>query len=219
MDSSSGLACSWSGGKDSCYALMQRLQSGGVLKVLINMMNEEGKISRSHGLPKEILAMQSLRIGIPVLHASASWSEYEGQFISMLENAKQNYKINEIIFGDIDLQAHRDWEEMVCLKAGLKATLPLWKQDRRELVIQMLNAGIQTTIVSCNLSMGADFIGRELSLAVVDELESRNIDPCGENGEFHTVVTNCPLFSSAIILPVIKPVQHQDYWFSMFESF
>jgi diphthine-ammonia ligase len=217
--SAPALACSWSGGKDSCYALMRRLQLGGVVKVLINMMNEEGKISRSHGLPKEILEMQSLRLGIPVLHACTGWSDYEKHFISLLQQSKREYMVEEIVFGDIDLQAHRDWEEMVCMKSGVTASLPLWKQDRKELVLQMLNAGIETTIVSCNDLMGQEFIGRELSLPLVEELESMSIDPCGENGEFHTVVTSCPLFSSPIILPALTPVQHEGYWFSRFEGF
>ena len=199
---------------------MRRLKSGGGdVKVLINMMNEEGKISRSHGLPKQLLEIQSLRLGIPVLHASTGWSEYESNFISMLEQAKKQFRVEEVVFGDIDLQAHRDWEEMVCHKAGLKATLPLWKQDRKELVLQMLQEGIETTIVSCNESLGEEFIGRQLSLSLVDELESRGIDACGENGEYHTVVTYCPLFDSRIELPSIQPVHHGGYWFSIFDGF
>ena len=210
------LACSWSGGKDSCYALMRRLRSGGTLKVLINMMNEKGRISRSHGLTEEILAMQAVRIGIPVLHCPTGWSDYEKNFISLLDEAKRQFNIEEVVFGDIDLQPHRDWEEMVCQKAGLYASLPLWKQDRRKLVEEMLDAGIQTTIVSCNEFMGQEYIGRPLSIALVDELELRGIDPCGEQGEFHTVVTDCPLFSTPIQLPRFQPVQHEGYWFSDF---
>ena len=187
--------------------------------MLINMMNEEGKISRSHGLPSQILEMQAVRIGIPVLQLSSSWSDYEQNFISLLHQAKHEFSIEEVVFGDIDLQPHRDWEEMVCEKAGLKASLPLWKGDRRELVVGMLRSGIETTIVSCNTTMGPEYIGRHLSLALVDELESKGIDPCGENGEFHTVVTNCPLFSHRIELPTIQPVQHEAYWFSSFAAF
>jgi diphthine-ammonia ligase len=198
---------------------MRRLRSGGDVKVLINMMNEEGKISRSHGLPKQLLEMQALRIGIPVLHASTGWSEYEFNFISMLEQVKKEFQVEEVVFGDIDLQPHRDWEEMVCLKVGLKATLPLWNENRKELVLQMLQEGIETTIVSCNESLGKEFIGRQITLSLVDELESRGVDPCGENGEFHTVVTNCPLFRNRIELPSVKPVHHEGYWFSIFDSF
>jgi diphthine-ammonia ligase len=198
---------------------MRRLKAGSELKVLINMMNEEGKISRSHGLPKQLLQLQAVRIGIPVLQLPTGWSDYEQNFISLLQQAKGDYHVQEIVFGDIDLQAHRDWEEMVCLKAGLKASLPLWKQDRRKLVVEMLQAGIETTIVSCNETMGPGYIGEKLSLQLVAELESVGIDPCGENGEFHTVVTNCPLFSTSIELPSIQPIQHDGYWFSEFQGF
>src|SRR5687767_10444902 len=108
---------------------MQRLKMGGDVKVLINMMNEAGKISRSHGLPGKLLEMQAVRIGIPVLQISTGWSDYEHNFISLLQKAKHDFNVEEIVFGDIDLQAHRDWEEMVCEKAGVKASLPLWKED------------------------------------------------------------------------------------------
>jgi diphthine-ammonia ligase len=198
---------------------MRRLQMGGDVKVLINMMNEEGKISRSHGLPAKLLEMQAVRIGIPVLQVATGWSDYEHNFISLLQDAKRDFSVEEIVFGDIDLQAHRDWEEMVCEKAGVKASLPLWKKDRRQLVVEMLRAGIETTIVSCNETMGKEYIGRPLSLELVEELELKGIDPCGENGEFHTVVNNCPLFSTSIKLPSIQPVQHEGYWFSSFGEF
>ena len=189
------------------------------MKVLINMMNESGKISRSHGLPGKLLEMQAIRIGIPVLQLPTGWSDYQHNFISLLQKAKHEFDVEEIVFGDIDLQAHRDWEEMVCEKAGVKASLPLWKEDRRQLVMEMLHAGIETTVVSCIEAMGPEYIGRPLSHDLVTELELKGIDPCGENGEFHTVVTNCPLFSMPIQLPTIQPIQHEAYWFSSFGEF
>jgi diphthine-ammonia ligase len=186
--------------------------------VLINMMNEAGKISRSHGLPESILEMQAVRIGIPVIYASSSWEDYESNFILLLEQARREYEVEEIVFGDIDLQAHRDWEEMVCAKVALTASLPLWKHHRKTLVHQMLKEGMETTIVSCNGQMGRSFIGQQLSIELVEQLQSLGIDPCGENGEFHTVVTNCPLFTDPIELPLLEAIEHNGYWFSKFDG-
>ncbi len=82
------------------------------------------------------------------------------------------FNLTHAIFGDIDLQAHRDWEEKVCKNVGLTAVLPLWKQDRKQLVLQMLEAGIETMIVSCNEVMGENYIGKIITPALIDELET-----------------------------------------------
>lgn len=205
--------CSWSGGKDSCFALMQAITLGYTPKVLLNVLNEEGKISRSHGIPSSILQKQADAAGLPVHLISSSWQEYEKHFTHALSVLKDQYQLTHAVFGDIDLQAHRDWEEKVCVNAGLTAVLPLWKQDRKALVMQMLEAGIETMIVSCNEVMGERFIGQLITPALVDELELLGIDACGENGEYHTLVLDCPLFSSRINIRVGEKLKHEKYWF------
>jgi diphthine-ammonia ligase len=206
--------CSWSGGKDSCFALMQASTQGLVPKVLLNVLNEHGKISRSHGIPAAILQAQAERIGLPILLLPSSWEEYEARFTAALQSLARTYSLQYAVFGDIDLQAHRDWEEKVCAAAGLEAILPLWQQDRRKLVDEMLAAGIETIIVSCNETMGERFLGQTLSPSLVDELEALGIDPCGENGEYHTLVLNCPLFSQPLQVSVIDRKLHEHYWFA-----
>src|SRR5688500_297048 len=99
-------------------------------RVLLNMMNAPGKISRSHGLPGSMLEQQARCMGLPVVTIPTSWNEYERNFVDALLKLKAGYGVEAMVFGDIDLQAHRDWEEMVCAKAGLTAFLPLWQQDR-----------------------------------------------------------------------------------------
>jgi diphthine-ammonia ligase len=116
--------CSWSGGKDSCFALMQAIQSGYTATVLLNVLNEAGKISRSHGIPSAILQMQADAAGLPIQLISSSWEEYEMHFTNALETLQQKFNLTHAVFGDIDLQAHRDWEEKVCTNAGLTAVLP-----------------------------------------------------------------------------------------------
>jgi diphthine-ammonia ligase len=206
--------CSWSGGKDSCFALMQAMQQGYSPKVLLNVLNEEGKISRSHGIPSAILQQQAAAAGLPIHLISSSWQEYEMHFTQSLKELKNKYQLTHAVFGDIDLQPHRDWEEKVCANAGLTAVLPLWQQQRRPLVLQMLDAGIETMIVSCNETMGERFIGRTITPALIDELEAIDIDACGENGEYHTLVLNCPLFSKPITALVTEKLLHNNYWFA-----
>ena len=207
------IGCSWSGGKDSCFAMMQAIGQGCIPSVLINMMNENGKISRSHGLPESILQQQAAAMNIPLMAAATTWNDYEKNFVSILTNARNEHTITAMVFGDIDLQAHRDWEEMVCAKAGLEARLPLWQQDRKTLVFQMLEAGIESMIVSCNTVLGEAFLGQYLTPELIIQLEEKGVDVCGENGEFHTVVVNCPLFAQAVKLPPFTKVLHDNYWF------
>ncbi len=204
---------SWSAGKDSCYALMLAKQQGYEPGVLLNVMNESGQRSRSHGLPEWLLRKQAGMMGLPLHLIASSWNDYERNFVAALKHLKQQYTLTHAVFGDIDLQAHRDWEEKVTAEAGLTALLPLWQKDRKALLLQMLEAGIETMIVSCNAIMGPSYPGRILKPAIIPELEALGIDPCGENGEFHTVVLNCPLFSEKIEVQPIGRQEHEGYWF------
>jgi diphthine-ammonia ligase len=206
--------CSWSGGKDSCFALLQAVQAGYYPRILLNVLNEEGKISRSHGIPSSILQAQANAAGLPIDLISSSWNEYEIKFTTALAWLKDQYQLSHAVFGDIDLQAHRDWEEKVCRNAGLTAVLPLWKQERRKLVNQMLEAGIEAIIVSCNEVMGERFLGQLLTPDLIDELEALGVDACGENGEYHTLVLDCPLFKQKIEVEITGTVLHSNYWFS-----
>ena len=208
------IVCSWSGGKDSCYALMKAKLMGYTPKVLLNVLNEEGKISRSHGIPTNILQAQADAMGIPLYTVASSWDDYEEKFTNALITLKNLYDLSHAVFGDIDLQPHRDWEEKVCTKAGLQAYLPLWQQNRLALVKEMLSAGIETMIIRCNNDLGEKTCGTILSEDFVYQLVEQNIDPCGENGEFHTLVTDCPAFSTPLKVRVIDTWTHEKYCFS-----
>ncbi len=211
------IATSWSGGKDSCYALWQAMREGHTPLALMNVLNEQGKISRSHGLPLHLLQQQAAQLGVPLFTVAASWQTYEANFINLLREVKEKCQIEGVVFGDIDLQAHRDWEEKVCAQANLKPHLPLWKQDRRALVLEMLREGFECIIVSCQAAMGERFLGRTLTADLVRELEAMGVDACGENGEYHTLVVNCPLFRQAIQLPKYQTASHEGYWFVVWE--
>ena len=209
--------CSWSGGKDSCYALIQAMMLGYNPAVLLNVLNEEGQISRSHGIPHSLLKAQAEAANLPLHCISSSWSEYEMHFTNALTQLKEKFHLTHAVFGDIDLQEHRDWEEKVCNNSGLTAVLPLWKQNRKALVLTMLEAGIKAIIVSCNERMGEQFIGKPVTKELVTELERMDIDPCGENGEYHTLVVDCPLFSAELSVVINKKMRHDNYWFGNLE--
>ena len=209
---------SWSGGKDSCYALMLAISKGNRPSVLLNMMNENNKISRSHGLTPSLLNQQAKAIGVPLVGIPSSWEDYENIYIEALKNLKDTYQTNAVVFGDIDLEPHREWEEKVCNAAELKAILPLWQQNRKELVFEMIDNGIKAIITSCNTILGHYFLGKEITKQLVEEMEALGVDACGENGEYHTIVVDCPLFLIPVVLPKYSKITHNNYCFLVWES-
>jgi len=204
---------SWSGGKDSCYALMQTLKGDNKLEVILNMMNENEKVSRSHGLPLNILHQQANALGVSFVGIPSTWGDYEKNYIEALYAIKAKFEVEAVVYGDIDLQPHREWEEKVCDAANLKALLPLWQQNRKQLVFDMIDSGIKAIIVSCNTTLGEAFLGREITKDIVDEFEKLGVDACGENGEYHTAVVDCPLFSKPVEVPPYKKAEYRNYCF------
>lgn len=205
---------SWSGGKDSYWATLKAAAEGYTPKVLLNVLNEEGQISRSHGIPAPVLQAQAEALNLPLHPIASSWKEYESRFTAALKTLKEQYGLTHAVFGDIDLEDHRLWEEKVCAHAGLTALLPLWQADRKDLVLHMLAGGLKTIIVSCNEAMGERFIGKMLTPAVVEELESLGIDPCGETGEYHTLVVDGPSFAFPLQVSIRQKLHHDRYWFA-----
>jgi uncharacterized protein (TIGR00290 family) len=194
---SAGALVSWSGGKDSCLALWRARQSGMTILRLITALDESGQRARSHGVPPALLQAQADALGVPLAFYSASWQQYEEKFIAALRDAS-NAGIGHAVFGDIDLQAHRDWEEKVCAEAGLQACLPLWKQSRRQLVDEFLALGFKAIVVCVNGNhLAQDFCGREFDAAFLADLPP-GVDACGENGEFHTFVYDGPAFAHPV---------------------
>lgn len=204
---------SWSGGKDSCYAVLQARRRGLEPALLLSVLNEEGRISRAHGIPRPVLEQQARALGVPLVAFPSSWSEYERRFVGALEQARLEHGVTHAVFGDIDFEPHRAWEEKVCARAGLEPVLPLWKEDRAALVRRMVAEGLEAVIVSCNPHLGPGFLGRTLSAETVADLEAAGADPCGENGEYHTLVLNCPLFAQRLEVGFGDKRLHGEYWF------
>lgn len=205
---------SWSGGKDSCYALILAIKQGHELVSLLNMMNENEKVSRSHGISRSILNQQSESLGVPLTGIPTTWEDYEENYIKALYDLKKEFNIELVVFGDIDLESHRQWEEKVCNAAKVKSLLPLWQQDRKQIVFDMIDSGIKAIIVSCNKKLlGESYLGKEITKDLVNDLEEMGVDPCGENGEYHTLVLDCPIYSFPIRVPEYKKQNHQGYCF------
>jgi uncharacterized protein (TIGR00290 family) len=189
---------SWSGGKDSYLAFQRAVAGGGRAAALLTMLREDGRVTHSHGLPLAFVERQAAALGLPLVCRAASWDTYEAAFLDGLAELRE-LGIEVGVFGDIDLQPHRDWVERVCGVAGLDACLPLWFEPRRALLDELFAAGVEATIVTVNTErLEERFLGRRLDPELIPELEAAGVDACGEEGEFHTIVTAAPLFAAPV---------------------
>jgi diphthine-ammonia ligase len=205
--------CSWSGGKDSCLALYRAVTAGAEPKVLLSMLRADGQRSRSHGLRREVLQAQADRLAIPLTAKAASWADYESVFIAALQELKAR-GIEAGVFGDIDVDDHRLWEEKVCTAAGIASFLPLWQTERLALLGEFLMLGFEAKIVAVNgEKLDKAYLGRVLDPDLVRAFAELGIDPSGEAGEYHTVVTGGPIFSGPVRLETGGRVFHDGYWF------
>lgn len=189
--------CSWSGGKDSCLALKRAIDSGYEITHLVTMFDETGERSRSHAVSREMMQRQAESLGIQLITPSASWADYEKVFIETLRELKKQ-GCDYGIFGDIDLQPHRDWEEKVCAAADIEAVLPLWNEKRLDLVDEFLDSNYHSVVICVNEKfLDASYCGRIFDRKFILDLPE-SVDACGENGEFHTFAFDGEIFRNPV---------------------
>jgi len=205
--------CSWSGGKDCCLALHKAIESGGTPGFLFTMFIENGDRTHSHGLSKKLISAQAASLGIPLRHRSCGWDDYEEKFVNAVREMKHS-GMKTGVFGDIDFEENREWEEKVCATSGLNTYIPLWQIARKDLLDEFLSSGFKSMIVSANNKLlGIEYLGRTLDRELIAEFQERGIDLSGENGEYHTVVFDGPIFSNPLDLIPGKKVLRSGYWF------
>lgn len=178
------------------------------------MTSEDGKHSRTHGVFSNLLKLQADSIGIPIVQRKSSWENYEEEFKKVIYQLKSE-GIETGIFGDIDLQEHRDWVERVCKETGITPVLPLWKEERGILLNEFIREGFKAIIVSVNSDfLGEEWLGRRIDDGFIKELRVLNkIDLCGEAGEYHTFVYDGPIFKRQVEFSVGGKVLKDRHWF------
>ncbi len=191
---------SWSGGKEtllSCYRVMQARKDK--IAYLLNMASEDGGYSRSHRSSTKLLTLQAKAIGLPIIQREASWGSYEEKFKKAVSDLKK-MGIMAGVFGDIDLQGHRDWVEKICKEMEITPILPLWKEERKLLLEEFIDSGFKAIVIAVQTSLlGNAWLGRMIDKEFVDDLTSKsNIDISGENGEYHTFVYDGPIFKGRV---------------------
>ena len=203
-------AC-WSGGKESALACYKTMREGIEVSCLVNMTSEDGLHSRSHGVSSEVIRLQAQAIGIPLIQQRSSWKTYEENFEKVISDLKQE-GVEVGIFGDIDLQGHRDWVERVSGEMKIKPILPLWGKERVQLYQDFIQAGFKAIVISLNTKLlSEDWLGRILDEQFLEEMQQlENVDLCGEKGEYHTLVIDGPLFKKPFRVKTGKKIQQKE---------
>ncbi len=204
----------WSGGKDSCFALYKAMLEIHHISYLLNFTLVDRP--SYHGSP-ELIRAQSQAIGIPLIQKEANWSTYERELKSIIRNVKQ-LGVQGVVFGDIHLREHRDWIERVCRQSDAQWFFPLWHMDPERTLRDFIDLGFEAIVVSAKAEFfDENWLGRKMDQRLIEDLCNRkkklSIDLCGEFGEYHTLVTNGPIFKKQIEVLDTDTTLENGYWF------
>jgi len=207
---------SWSGGKDGCLSCYRAMANGLAIKYLINMVTEDSRHSRTHGVFSDVLQMQSQAIGIPLIQRPTTWDNYETEYKKLLRNLKQE-GVETGVFGDIDLEEHREWVQRVCLETGITPLLPLWGENQEEVLREFIDLGFESVIVAAKTNFfGEEVLGQKLDSSFVKHLKEQTkktgLTFCGEAGEYHTLVINGPMFKQRMEITESRKVLENGLW-------
>jgi len=193
---------SWSGGKDSAMALYElQMAHSYEISALLTVVTEDYDRISMHGVRRILLERQADSLGYPLekilISKNASNEEYESKMRDVLVKYRET-GVSSVVFGDIFLEDVRRYREDRLAKIGMKGIFPLWKRDTTKLANTFINLGFKA-IVTCVDSNVLDkrFVGRVYNKQFLRELPP-NVDPCGENGEFHSFVYDGPIFRRKI---------------------
>lgn len=192
--------CSWSGGKDCCAALDKFLAENPAVNISLLTMMDEKHRTYGHFLSEKILSAQAAAMNLEIHFGYSSYFDYEEKWMSELSKLKRN-GFTAGIFGDISLEEHYVWIGRIMKIMGMQMLMPLWKEDKNKIILDFINRKYSSKIISINKTlMDEKYLGHEINVETINELKKDGIDPCGEGGEFHTIVYDGPLFKTPLKL-------------------
>jgi uncharacterized protein (TIGR00290 family) len=208
------VVASWSGGKESCLACYKAIKDGFKVSYLLNIISNEGKCI-SHGIPSELIATQSRAVEIPIIQRVATWDTYEREFKTAIHKLKKT-GVNAAIFGDIYLQEHKDWVEKICSELQIEPIEPLWGCKSEHILNSFIEEGFEAIVVKVKADLLSEkWLGRVVNENFMNDLRKLEgkVDFCGELGEYHTLVTDGPLFKRRLKILESKKELKNGYWF------
>ena len=207
----------WSGGKDSALCLwkLRNSETKEVAALLTTITEDYERISM-HGVRLALLEEQAKSLGFPLekvlISKNATNEEYEEKMEELLLKYSKR-EVKTVAFGDIFLEDVRRYREENLEKIGMKGLFPLWGKNTRELTEEFINAGFKAVITCVDTKyLDSSFVGRTFDRDFLDDLPP-NVDPCGENGEFHSFVYEGPIFKRKIEFELGEVVKRDDFYF------
>ncbi len=211
------IVLSWSGGINSVLMLHRLLEQGEreILALVTTVLAGESKIAM-HEVPQNLLEAQACALGFPLytleLPRDAANAVYEEKFGGLLQRLKRR-NVDSIAFGDIFLEDIRAYRESILDKIGVQPLFPLWNIDSRTLVGEFMELGFKgVTVCVDSRVLDASFAGREMDSEFVKALPA-SVDPCGENGEFHSFVYDGPLLKDRLRFTKGKVMQRGAFYY------
>jgi uncharacterized protein (TIGR00290 family) len=200
MDGRDELALSWSGGKDSALALWTLRRQGTPPALLLTTYDETSGTIPHHGVALGRVREQAAAAGLPLvaiaIPTAAANETYEDRLRTAFATPPLD-AVGEVAFGDLFLEDLRRYREQRMAEAGMRARFPLWGSDTHALARTFVAAGFRAVVVAVDDRLEPGLVGRELDGALLDALPA-GVDPCGENGEFHTFVYDGPIYDRAL---------------------
>ena len=209
------VVASWSGGKESCFACYKAMSDGFEVSHLLNFVSKEERCM-SHGLDSKLMVAQSQAIGIPIIQREVTWDTYEEEFKATMMKLKQ-MGIEGAVFGDIDIQEHKDWVNRVCSEVGIISMELLWGLDPEQILTNFIDEGFEAIVVNVKADLfGEEWLGRKVDRSFLEDLRKlhskHNFHICGELGEYHTLVIDGPIFKRHIKILDSKRVLKEGHW-------
>lgn len=208
---------SWSGGKDSCIALheIKQAQNYRVAALLTTVTRDYDRISM-HGVRRLLLEKQAHSLGLPVHQVLISKEATNEEYEMKMGEAFSVYRdqgIDSIVFGDLFLADIRAYRERFLARHNMRGLFPVWKRDTSHFIREFIELGFRA-VVTCVDSKVLDqsFAGRTIDAEFLSSLPP-GVDPCGENGEFHSFVFDGPIFAEAVKFSIGEVVLRESFWF------
>ena len=209
---------SWSSGKDSAFALHEARRCGlaEIVGALTTLNEAYGRVAM-HGVRDSVLDRQIAALGLPVLKVllpnACTNQAYEERMAEAFERLKSQ-GVTHLVFGDLFLEDIRAYREKQLAAAGMTGIFPLWRRDTAGLAREMIASGLTAHLVCVDpRRLGREFAGRRFDAGLLAELPAA-VDPCGENGEFHTVVSAGPMFAAPIPVAIGAVVERDGFVFA-----
>src|SRR5580704_8957789 len=214
----SALALSWSGGKDSALTLWVLGRDHGVVpRALITTVTDVYERISMHGVRRSLLARQTEAVGVPLVEVeipAGCTNEVYEQRMAQAFAAEPLASVEAVAFGDLFLEDIRAYREERLPAAARRGCFPLWQRDTADLAREFIAAGFEAIIVCVDpTKLDRSFAGRRFDRRLLDDLPA-GVDPCGENGEFHTFVHAGPILPEPIAVEVGETVERDGFVFS-----